>query len=708
MQLNASDKVEIFASIMDSTGSIVEAKGGVSVIYKDYLITADRAIYDRSSGFLELFDNIRLNYGESYKVLGKYAKLNIAKKERHFEPFYMSDKETQLWISAESAKTKRNDTDISSGVLSGCNPIDPLWKIEFSSSDYNSDSKWMNIYNARLYLDDLAIFYTPYFGYSLDKTRRTGLLMPSLGYSSAEGVYYEQPIYIAEQNWWDLEFRPQSRSQRGYGIYQTFRFVDSPYSHGEFRLGYFKEKEKYVVHNDLQNESHYGFNFLYDNSNVLNQWFGSHLEGQSALYADISSMNDVDYINLETNNPQDTTTATQLLSRINLFYNTNDQYIGSYFKYYQDLTLSSNSETLQVLPTLQYHYYLDTLFNDHMLYNLDVQANNITRTEGKTVVQTDINLPVSLQTSLFDEYLNVSYKANVYMQHSSFGSDEKDITSTTEYNDGYILRNYHTLTASTQLTKGYESFSHVVSASVSYNRTGTESKSGYYEDNQDYCGDSANRNETRCEFYNISSIQDEAELDLIQYIYDDQAKQVLYQRLTQKISYSSLENRYGEIEHELDYKITSYLSFYNNMFYNYEKNKFSKIFNEISFKEYGVNFLLSHLYKDDFLDDTEKVPRHTSYLTSTLRYNYNVHYSFNALYNYDLEAKETKSKEIGFMYKQRCWDFGIRYSENKRPILTSGIDTSSIYDRYLYFTIILKPIMDSSDASLLSYKFKDN
>jgi LPS-assembly protein len=548
--------------------------------------------------------------------------------------------------------------------------------------------------------------YTPYFAYSLDKTRRTGLLTPSLGYSSSEGIYYEQPIYIAQQNWWDLEFRPQYRSSRGYGIYQTFRFVDSASSHGEFKAGYFKEKSSYLLENNLQNNSHYGFNFLYDNNDVINKWLGLNLEGQSALYVDIGSMNDVDYINLETNDPKDTATATQVLSRINFFYNTDSNYFGTYFKYYQDLTLPSNSQTLQVLPALQYHYYLNTFFDDHFLYNLDVQANNITREEGTTVVQTDINLPLGFQTSLFDEYLNIGYKANAFMQHSSFGNSRSATTATMKYNDGYILRNYHTISASTKLTKGYEDLAHVVSFGVSYNRTGSESNSGYYDEYKDYCSDVAHTNEPICEYYNISSIQDEATLDLVQYLYDDTAKQILYHRLTQRITYSNELNRYGELENELDYKITSYLSYYNNMFYNYDERKFSKIFNEISVKKFGVHFLFSHLYKDNFRKEQEDILRYTSYLTSTLRYTYDSHYTFNAFYNYDIESQEVKSREIGFMYKQRCWDFGVRYSENTRPILTNNIDTSSEYDRYLYFTIILKPIMDSSDSSLLSYKFK--
>jgi len=618
----------------------------------------------------------------------------------------MSDKESQVWISANKGQVLDQKIDINSGVLSGCDPVDSMWKMEFSSSDYNTGTKWMNVYHARLYIDDIPILYTPYFGYSLDTTRKSGLLMPSGGYSANEGVFYEQPIYIAEQNWWDLELRPQVRTQRGQGIYQTFRFVDSDVSKGEIKAGYFKEFGEYFESNELQNNSHYGFTVNYENRDVLNQWLGTDFEGQSALYLDINQMNDVDYINLSSNDTQNNSTATQILSRINLFYNANNHYIGTYIKYYQDLTIANNDETLQKLPTLQYHYYLDTLLDDHLLYNLDIQANNITRAEGKTVLQTDVNIPVTLRTSLFDEYLNISYKANLFGQYSNFGGTSNG-TAPVEYRNGYLLRNYHTFAASTDLTRAYKSFSHVISFGASYNMVGSESRNGYYEDSVAFCAKEENVNTPQCDFYNISAVEDESQLDFIQYIYDSEAKQVLYHRLAQKISFSDVKSEFGELENELDYRITDYFSIYNNMFYNYDKNLFSKVFNKLSVHKYGVELGLSHLYKDSFTDTTVNTSRYTSYLTSTLSYTYNSHYSYSALYNYDSISQETKSMEVGFMYKKRCWDFGVKYSENNRPILTTSGE-SSVYDKYVYLTIVLKPLMQADGTSLVTYQLPNS
>jgi LPS-assembly protein len=705
ISLCADLKVEIYATSMDSKANIVKAYNGVTVVYKDYFLTADKAVYDRNNGILELFDNVRATKGKNYKLLGKYARLNISKKERSFKPFFMLEKKSQVWISADEGCAKNKNYAIKSGVLSGCDPNDPLWKMQFSSSDYNADDMWLSLYNARIYIYDIPVLYTPYFGYSLNTKRRTGLLVPALGISDKEGFFYEQPIYIAEQDWWDLELKPQVRTNRGYGGYTTFRFVDSATSKGEFTTGYFKEKESYFVDENLLNDSHYGFNFSYDNNDFIDQWFGTSLKGQSGIYIDINNMNDVDYINLSTNDTTKNTTASQVLSRINMFYNTERNYFGGYFKHYKDLTEETNENTLQQLPTFQYHYYLDTFFKDHLLYNVDLKSHNITREVNKKVLQTDINIPLTFQTSLFDEYLNVGYTAYMYAQHSTFSGNEEQPSGV--YRDGIYGREYNIISISSELARAYEEFTHVIDFGVTYIFDGADTKSGYYEDNKIFCSDINNKNNPRCEFYNITDVDEVIEIGFSQYLFDSRGKQKVYHKLAQRIFHHDHEESFGELENELDYQITNRINFYNNMFYNYDEHSFSKVLNKISYNGYGFNLSLSHLYRDTFKDATQTYTPYTSYITSSASYTYDEHYSYYAGLDYDLEKSFKKSSNIGFLYKKRCWEFGLKVLENTRPILTQS-GTDSVNDRYLYFTIVLKPLMSSGTTSNFAARLPDN
>ena len=711
--LLSEDKVEIFASDIYTENDILFAEGEVNVVYKDYYISAKRAKYDKASGFLEVFENVRANQGNSYKILGEYAKIDLNNKKREFKPFYMLDNLSNVWMSAKEGKEKEKDIEVEGGVLSGCNPNKPLWKIEFSSSDYNEDTKWLNTYNNRLYIYDIPVFYTPYFGYSLDRKRRTGFLYPAIGISSDEGFYYEQPLFIAEQNWWDLELRPQIRTKRGKGIYSELRFVDSKSSRGYLNLGYFKEKLEYFEEMELANKEHAGGDLNYFNNNFLYEWFGVKTKGQSGIYVDAHYMNDVDYINLASSDSTQNSTAQQTLSRINMFYNDEDNFLGSYIKYYQDLTLEDNSKTLQQFPTLHYHHYLETFFDEHFMYNIDMKSTNIYRRSGVGVIQSDINIPLTFQTSLFDEYLNVAYKTFLQAQHSKFtGLDELEDTYTPEdYKTGYYAKNYNVIQAGTSLTKAFSKYTHVVGLDAKYTFAGSKRRSGYYEDYKDTCVDDSSG---ECEFYNVNDSTEAFAVEFSQYLFDSSGKEKLYHKLSQNIVYkddtNETEKDYGELENELNYQLTDNLVFYNNSFYNHDEHGFSKIYNMVTFNGGGFSISLSHLFEDHFHEegeeDTPSNPAFTRYLTSNVSYNYDKHYSYNILYNYDINTNLKKNIEVGFLYKKRCWDFGLKYVENNRPILTNK-DVSSIYDRYVYFTILLKPFMEARSATNFSYKLPE-
>ena len=687
-------KLEIYAGSIDSQGNQVRLDGDVSVVYGEYFLHAKRALYNRQNGELELFGDVRANYAGEYKLLGKYARLNVQSKEKLFRPFYMLEKKSRVWLSGNEGCGRGDDISIDGGVVSGCDPKDPLWKMEFSSSQYNTQSQWLNLYNARFNLYDILVFYTPYFGYSLDTTRATGLLVPTFGLSSKEGFYYEQAFFIAEQNWWDLELKPQIRTSRGEGIYSELRFVDSKVSRGSLRGGYFREKPEYALENKLLYEEHSGFNLKYDNKDVINQWTDLGLSGQSGLYLDINNMSDVDYLNLSSNNALNNTTATQVLSRANLFYNTELDYFGVYARYYKDLTLENNENTLQKLPTLHYHSYLDTLFNDTLYYHLDVKSDNIYRQINTTAIQTNINVPITLQTSLFDEYLLLSYTSDSFAQHSDFSKEQEGVSW--EYNNGFLAKNSNEFRASTLLAKAYEEKTHVIDFGLLYTTSGLEYRSGFYKDYKKLCGLEQGDESGFCEneFYNITNTRESLQIDFTQFLYNLQGEQALYHRIAQTVSYEKGKSL-GELENELEYQINRYARFYTDIFYNYDAKKFSKALNQFSFSYKGVELSLSHLYRDTLLKQKEN----TSYFTSTLRYTYNDNYSYRASLNYDLQTRMKKSSEIGFMYKKRCWDFGLSFVENTRPILTRDIATSSSQDRYLMISIILKPFMSTGGAN---------
>jgi LPS-assembly protein len=450
--LLGDDRVELYGTMVDANGSIATATGNPVALYQDQILSADKLTYDRNTSIVEAQGSVNMFKAQEYHVISDYSRVDLLNETRYSKPYYMFDQLSGVWMSTDEAQGCKNEIDLTSGAVSGCDSKDPLWKIRFSSADYDTEDMWVNLYNARLVVKDIPLFYLPYFGYPTNRTRRTGLLIPSFGWSGGEGFYYQQPIYFAPQNWWDAEFRPQIRTARGSGLYTDFRFVDTPSSQGSISLGYFKEQSQYALENNLANLKHYGYAVNYRHKAPLREWFDLDLEGESGLYVDGEWMNDVDYLNLQKSDETQNIIDNQIMSRINAYYSSEDNYIAAYLKHYQYLDQESNAQTIQTLPSLHYHRYLESFLNDHLLMNADAMATNFYRPDGKRAVQGDFTVPMTLQTALFDEYLDVSYTANATSRVIGFYGNPKS-NDTDGYEQGLYAQLDHTLSLSSTLVR---------------------------------------------------------------------------------------------------------------------------------------------------------------------------------------------------------------------------------------------------------------
>lgn len=707
--LYGGDKVELFGTQVDANGSIANTSGDPVMVYQDQVLSANKLTYDKNSSIIEAFGNVNIYKAGQYHVVSDYSKLNLEKDTKYSKPYYSFDSNSSAWMSADEASGCENKIDLTRGMVSGCNSTDPLWKIHFSRADYDIESMWVNIYNALLYIEDVPVMYMPYFGYPTDRTRRTGLLVPSLGLSSSEGFYYEQPIFWVPTNWFDATFTPQIRTSRGSGLYTEMRFVDSPTSSGTVKLGYFKEQSDYAKEYDLANTKHYGFGVDYQHKDVLKNWFGADLEGESGLYVSGMWMNDVDYLNLQQNNETLNVTANQVFSRINGYYNSEDNYLGSYFKHYQYLDQTDNEQTLQTLPALQYHRYLENFLGDHLLVSGDAQASNFYRPDGKRAVQADINIPVTVQTSLFDDYLDVAYTANNLFRAIDFygntkvGATPPDTESS--YSSGYYTQLDHVFSIGSTLVRPYERMTHVLAPQASYTKAGVRKYNGYYQDYHGQCdktsADYNPQNSYPCEFYALNEPSDSLALGLNNYLFDG-SRQWLVDRLSQAFRYDDIGNYYGELQNELEWEITKAIFYYNQTSFNHDRNRVTKEQNTIRYNDGSINGSVSHYYTDTLVAN---VPTYSSYWNAEIAYQYNRYYKFFGLLAYDYQESLLKNEEIGFLYTQRCWDFGLKFVQNRRPIVTNTNGANdSVEDSYLFITFILKPLGGSD----FSYKITDN
>ncbi len=388
-----TQKLQILAAKVTTADDTLIATGDVVIYSPKYYITADKVIYDKKLETLELFDNVIIIKDNKIKTQSNYSFLDMKKDELLQNPTFLINNDSNVWIDTNVMSKENDEFSFGSAVISSCDCVNPMWSLRFSSGHYDESQEFIHTYNTRLFIKSIPVFYTPYFGFSTNTNRRTGLLRPTVGFSSGEGFIYSQPIFYAPEANYDFEFVPHYKSNRGAGLYSYFRYADSEYSTLKVKVGSFKEQNSYYKEHDLKNQKHYGWDLDYVRSNL----FSDNEDNKDALFVSLSYLNDVEYITLE--GDESAPSDKKVTSKINYYYNTPSYYAGTYLRYYLDRSIDDNSSTLQQLPQVQAHKYIDSAFYDNLLYSFDVKNTNYTRENGLNANLTDVNVPVSLSFS---------------------------------------------------------------------------------------------------------------------------------------------------------------------------------------------------------------------------------------------------------------------------------------------------------------------
>ena len=593
------------------------------IIYKDNtFIQAKKGIIENNH-IIKLFKNVTVFYQNNNILLGNsliaYSKHKITVKD-----IFFYNKEMQAWVRSIKSISKKNVIYFDDPYFSTCCINKPDWLIKASSGKYYKKSKVLKLHNLFLILHNIPVFYLPYWQVNFNKQRRSGLLRPYIGYSNKEGFLYSQPIYFVTSINTDLEITPTLRNLRGKGIYSTFRFVDSPNSKGNIKIGEFTDKDSFYKKNNLAHKKHYGYSFYYIRDKLF-----SH----DKLYMSLKYANDVDFYYLNPYNYRfDTSYLVDKIVTSNINYiNVNKDFYGVYFKYFIDTSLLSNDSTWQILPQINYHKFLNKKL---LLYSFDFNAYNYYRKTGSNFVFSDIYLPLSYYKSFFNDFMKFKVSENLYAGYGKYYQQDSNISKYL-----YLTTQFKVYTS---LAKSYESFDHIISPSLSLNVRNYSKKDIYSNlintpNMQNYL------------FFNLYEILSNEDIDITHIL-----NQTYY--LADK-QFSDLENKL-EISY-LNYKINE-----NNKYsIKYKKVNYNNI--KFSYNNKKIDYFISHIYQRNSLKSIV--------LGSGYKPNLYKRYYFE--YSFDLRNKYIKYWLIGVKMQKRCYKYNISFKQNRIPVLeNSGIN----------------------------------
>ena len=187
---------------------IVETRGRTRLFDGDFLVEADAGRY-------QLEDDI-----------GEFSDLDYWLRSRRARG-----------SAEQAAQDGLGRIRLTSGSFTTCPEGNDSWWLSAGRIRLDQESGRGHGYDVTLRFKNTPIFYTPYINFPIDERRQSGLLTPSVGYSSNSGLDVSMPWYWNIAPNYDATLAPRLLSRRGLMLESEWRYL-RPAMSGTLDLSY--------------------------------------------------------------------------------------------------------------------------------------------------------------------------------------------------------------------------------------------------------------------------------------------------------------------------------------------------------------------------------------------------------------------------------------------------------------------------------------
>ncbi|AEW44305.1 LPS-assembly lipoprotein [Serratia symbiotica str. 'Cinara cedri'] len=339
-------------------------------------------------------------------LIGRKAWLNLNTKDTDIYKgyYHMVGRQGRGIANKIKIRGANRYTIIENGTFTSCLPGDDSWIISGSKIIHDRLEQLTEVWNAKLHIGGIPVFYSPYIKLPIGDKRRSGFLIPNAKYGSNNNFEFILPYYWNIAVNYDATVTPHYMSGRGLQWQNEFRYLIRP-GVGLMELDWLPADKEYKKENPENNSR---WLFHWNHTGLMNQmWrfninltkvsdtkyftdldskYGSTSDGYTAQKFSISYTNE----NLK---------ATLSSKQFQIFGNTNDH----------------NPDLYKVQPQLDLNYYKNNLgpFNFHIFsqiakfHSLNPYNPNTTRWH----IEPTLHLP------LINSWFNLYTEAKILMSH---------------------------------------------------------------------------------------------------------------------------------------------------------------------------------------------------------------------------------------------------------------------------------------------------
>ena len=130
-------------------------------------------------------------------------------------------------VAAKANQTDPDHSQAFDATYSTCDPDDRRWEIRAREIDMDHVANKGYAHDATLAYNGVPFFWFPYFSFPLDNERKSGFLIPSVGYTDRRGLELGFPYYFYLAPNYDATLEPRVMTERGAMLAGEFRYLSA-------------------------------------------------------------------------------------------------------------------------------------------------------------------------------------------------------------------------------------------------------------------------------------------------------------------------------------------------------------------------------------------------------------------------------------------------------------------------------------------------
>lgn len=290
----ADNNIHAQALSSQMQGDEVILIGEANAVQGNRFMRSDRVVFNRAEDSTMLSDNITLRE-PNILLLGESARINSSSGEAVvYDGQFVFHREHMRGTADMLERDPDGLIHIHNGNFTFCAPGENDWSVLSRDMEVDLEEGLATAHHARLEVEGVPVFYTPWLRLPLDDRRRTGLLWPDFGNDSSGGLDISTPIYFNLAPNYDALYAPRYIQDRGLDHELQLRYLNPLVGHWLVGGAYMDHDKHYSDQNPEQRSDDRWLGVVKQDGLFQERWRSQ---------VDYSKASDVDYMkDLETAN----------------------------------------------------------------------------------------------------------------------------------------------------------------------------------------------------------------------------------------------------------------------------------------------------------------------------------------------------------------------------------------------------------------------